>query len=647
MNDNLTAPAPAPAPAPASAGAAGVAGPASGAVVGSAACGLPGAGGGAVRAQYVEDLLGDPFADDNPHGQRALLAADERRQAPAATEELLDRFGLGAEFVPGELGGRFAGVEDLAQVLRPVFRRDVALGFGAGMTALFAASVVWAAGDARQRQDTARRLLGGGRLTILHREFVHANAILRGEYSARPAPGGGYVVDGRKDVVINADRADAFVAYVRTADGDGPDSHSVFLLQTDRLPAHAVHRLPRVRTHGMRGAHYAGLDLTQCPVPADALIGRLGEGIPLSLRTFQVSRALVSGGALVAGMDSALRYAVRALGDSRRGLVLGGRRGRVLAGVFADLLACDSLAVAGLRLLDVAPEHALIPSAAVKYAVSALLHEDLDDLAAVLGARGYDRGPAYGGFQKLVRDLPVAGLGHAGTADTQAVLVPHLRTLAHAVRQGEAWHEAPAALFTPGRPGPALDFRRLDAEPRDPHHGCDGLLAALLGAADRLDGQRARGPRWAALADLARAFAAEVHHLAERCATLADRPEAAAPSPAAYVLIDRYCLLLAAASTLAVRENAAPHAPEAAPHTPDGALHGPHALDGALRGPDAPDAALLAEPDWALLALTRFGRRLGLEVPDVPDGVARDLAAALVERYRHGRSFDLYGMRLA
>lgn len=569
------------------------------------------------RARYVEDLLGDPFAADNPHGHRRLLAADERRQAPAATEELLARFGLAAEFVPHDLGGRLTGVEGLAQVLRPVFRRDVALGFGAGMTALFAASVVWTAGDGRQRRDTARLLLDGGRITILHREFAHANAILRGEYTARPAPGGGYVVDGRKDVVINADRADAFVAYVRTAPGDGPDSHSVFLLRTDRLPGHAVQRLPRARTHGMRGAHYAGLALTACPVGADALLGQPGQGVSLSLRTFQVSRALVSGGALVGGMDSALRYAVRAAGESRRGLVLRGRRGRVLAGVFADLLACDSLAVAGLRLLDLAPQHALIPSAAVKYAVSALLNEDLDELAAVLGAHGYDRGPAYGGFQKLVRDLPVAGLGHAGTADTQAVLVPHLRTLAHAAWHGDAAREAPAALFTPAEGHAALDFRRLDAEPRDPREGCDGLLAVLLGAAARLDGERARGPRFAALADLAGAFAAEVHHLTRRCARLFARPDTHALAPAAYVLADRYCLLLAAAACLAVRENAA--------------------------GRDG----LLAGPDWALLALTRFARRLGLQVPDPPDGTAQDVAGHLLDRYRGGRSFDLYGMPLA
>ncbi|GAA3205058.1 hypothetical protein GCM10020256_00300 [Streptomyces thermocoprophilus] len=574
---------------------------------------------GAARAQYVEDLLGDPLADDNPHGQRALLAADERREAPAATEELLNRYGLAAEFVPRELGGRLDGVEGLAQVLRPVFRRDVALGFGAGMTALFAASVVWSAGDGRQRRHTARRLLGGGRMTILHREFAHANAILRGEYTARPAPGGGYVVDGRKEVVINADRADAFVAYVRTAPGDGPDSHSAFLLETDRLPAHAVHRLPRARTHGMRGAHYAGLDLEQCPVPADALIGELGEGISLSLRTFQVSRSLVSGGALVGGMDSALRYAVRAVSESRRGLVLRGRRGRVLAGVFADLLACDSLAVTGLRLLDLAPEHALVPSAAVKYAVSALLHEDLDDLAAVLGARGYERGPAYGGFQKLVRDLPVAGLGHAGTADTQAVLVPppahpRPRRLARRERtRGARRAVHPRCPELPARLPPA---RRRALRP-----------AARLRRPARRAARRRRPARRSTLPRAALGGARRPGPRLRRGGAQPGRPvrhalRAPGRHGARRLLRPRRPVLPAA------RRRRLPRRLRE-------------------RRPSAADGALLAEPDWALLALSRFGRRLGLEVPELPDGVALDLAAGLVDRYRRGRSFDLYGMRLA
>ena len=580
--------------------------------------GSPGAvsGGRVARAEWLETLLGDPFDDRNPHGMRALLQADERRSAPEATERLLNTTGLGAEFVPRELGGRLTGVEELAQVLRPVFRRDVALGFGAGVTALFAASVVWAAGDERQRRAVARLLLDGGRITILHREFAHANAILRGEYRARSAPDGGHLISGRKSVVINADRADAFVAYVRTSPGDGPHSHSVFLLEPGRLPSHALRRLPRVQTTGMRGAHYAGLELADCPVPADALVGRVGEGVPLALRTFQVSRSLVSGSALIAGMDSALRYAVRAVAASGRARRSGGRRQRLLAGVFADLLAGDSLAVTGLRLLDLAPEHALVPSAAVKYAVTSLLHEDLDDLASALGSRGYDRGPHYGGFSKLVRDLPVAGLGHAGTVDIQALLVPHLRTLAHAPWIAPGAHEAPALLFTPGDALDSFDFRRLSAEPADPHGGCDGLLTALVGATARLDGRRGLGSRWAALADLAAVFAEEVRRLAERCAALAGPRDGGPPTdPAALVLADRYCLLAAVATCLGMRENA--------------------------------DGGFLAGPEWPLLALTRIGRRLGLGVADVPDEVTEALVAELLARYETGRSFDLYGTRLA
>ncbi len=95
--------------------------------------------GGAERADHYERLLGDPDDARNPHGRAALLAADDRRETPAATEALLARAGLAAEFVPRELGGRLTRPDVLARVLRPLFRRDVALGFGFGITALFGA----------------------------------------------------------------------------------------------------------------------------------------------------------------------------------------------------------------------------------------------------------------------------------------------------------------------------------------------------------------------------------------------------------------------------------------------------------------------------------------------------------------------------
>ena len=565
--------------------------------------------GAAERADWLEKLLGDPDDAHNPHGYAALLAADDRREVPAATETLLTDAGMNAEFVPHELGGRLVRPDILARVLRPVFRRDVALGFGHGITSLFGASAVWAAGDEHQRRQAARVLLAGGRTPILHHELAHANAILRDEFTARSAPGGGFVLQGRKDVVINADRADAFVMYARTATSTGPRSHSVLLLDPEQLPPGGLHRLPRALTPGMRGSRFSGLMFTDCPAEADTLVGALGDGVPLALRTYQVNRCLIPG-TVVAGVDSVLRFAVRAATTGRPAGAPPRRWHPVLTGVFADLLACDAMAVTALRALSLLPDSAHLLAAAVKMTMPDLLREDLEELSTVLGAHGYDRGPRYGGFQKLVRDLPVAGLGHAGTAACQAVIVPQLRTLAH--RSWFRTDEPAGRLFLPSAPLPAFDYRRLTLTGSD-----DVLTASLIGSAERLGPLRTTGGAWAALADLAEAFVQEMRALREQCAALPDIARAALVDPRACALADRYVLVLAAAACL-----------------------------GVWQGQDGTDT-FLSDPAWAVLALTRIGRRLGVAVPDLPDGTTQPVLEEVLARYRDRRSFDLYDTQLA
>jgi len=560
------------------------------------------------RAARLEAALGDPFDPANPHGHRALLAADDARAVPEATEALLARARLAAEFVPHQLGGRLRDLEQLARVLRPLFRRDLALGYGFGITSLFAASAVWTAGDPRQQQTLARVLLDGGRVSIVHREVAHANAILRHELTALRAPGGGFVLNGRKDAVINADRADTFVAYARTSPKDGPASHSVLLLGPEPPRRGQVRRLARVQTPGMRGAHFSGLELSDVAHPQAAVVGAVGDGVSLALRSFQISHCLIPG-TVLAGVDSVLRQAVRAATDNRPDAQPARRGRRALAGVFADLLACDAMAVTGLRALSLVPQDAYLLAAAVKYTMPDLLREDLEELATVLGARGYDRGPFAGGFEKLARDLPVAGLGHSGTAVCQAVLVPQLSTLARTT-----WFrndEPPAALFTPGAPLPAFDHRKLA------HCGTQDLLTAtLVAAAARLAARPGPGPLHQALAALAALFVEELRTLRARCAALPASGHAAF-DPQACALADRYALVLAAAACLGIWEGQAGH------------------------------DTFLARPAWAVLALGRIGRRLGAPVPPTPPEADAEVLAEVLERCRQGRSLDLYATPLA
>ncbi|MFI2620600.1 acyl-CoA dehydrogenase [Streptomyces sp. NPDC018584] len=553
------------------------------------------------RAARLEALLGDPYAPANPHGLRALFAADERAEPPAATETLLAEAGLGAEFVPASEGGLLTRADLLARALRPVFRRDVALGFGYGITSLFAAGAAWTSGDARQRREVADLLLKGGRATILHHELAHANAILRHEFSAREA-GNGYRLDGRKDVVINAARADLQVVYARTDAARGPRSHSVFLLDPAQVGAGHIRHLPRVGLPGMRGALFSGLEFTGCPVPAEALVGSRGEGIGVALRVFQVNRSVICG-VVTAAVGTVLHSAVRSATDGRRGPVAK-RWHKPLAGVFADLLASDAMATVALRALSLLPAQAHLFAAAVKYVVPDLLREDLEELATVLGARGYDHAdPAYGALDKLARDLPVAGLGHAGSASCQAVLVPQLRALAE--RSWFAEEEPPPELFRSGSDLPDLDYRLLGIA-----GGGDFMAAALVGTATRLaPSLGTRGTR-GVLAGLAEAFVVELRALREQCRRL-PTSGAALTDPAVVVLSDRYAGIVSASAVLGVWESQ-----------------------------DGTDP-FLADPAWAVLALSRLAGRYGVPTPALSDNVQEQVLDELIRRYREDRSYDL------
>ncbi|MEU3731031.1 acyl-CoA dehydrogenase [Streptomyces sp. NPDC033538] len=561
------------------------------------------------RAARLEALLGDPYDPANPHGLRALFAADDRRTPPPETEALLDEEGWAAEFVPVAYGGRLTRADLLARALRPVFRRDVALGFGHGITSMFATGAVWAAGGERQRHELAELLLAGGRATILHHELAHANAILRDEFTARPAPGGGHLLHGRKDVVINAARANAHVVYARTDAARGPRSHSVFLLDPAQAGPGTTRHLPRVETSGMRGALFSGLEFDGRAVPGDALVGGPGDGVALALRTFQVNRSVICG-VVTAAADTVLHSAVRAATTGRSGPVAR-RWHKALTGVFADLLACDAMATVALRALGLLPGRAHVFAAAVKYVVPDLLRENLEELAAVLGGRGYDLdSPEYGALGKLVRDLPVAGLGHAGTASCQAVIVPQLRTLAESAWFAE--EEPPPELFRSGADLPALDYRTLGIA-----GGGDFMAASLAGSAARLAASRRVGGQIGALAELAEAFVAELRALRETCRTLPPYGSRALADPAVCVLSDRYSLLVSAAAVLGVWE-----------------------------GQDGTDP-FLADAAWAVLALSRIGARLGVPVPDLPDGCTRQVLDELIRRYRSGLACDLDATVLA
>jgi alkylation response protein AidB-like acyl-CoA dehydrogenase len=595
----------------------------------------------AARVAELNTAFGDPADPANPVGHAQLLAADEAGELSAAGEKLLDAFGLNAEFVPTAHGGRLERLDSLTRVLREVFRQDVALGLGYGVTSFMAAVNVWTDGDERQRARLAKILLGGGRVSVAYHELAHGNDFLRNEFEARVRPDGSFLLHGAKQVVNNAARAQAWLLFSRTDPAPGPRSHSVLMVEADEVAPERLTVLPRYGTVGVRGCYLSGLDFDRAPVPERALVGELGHGADLALRSFQLTRSALPGMALGAA-DSALRTVVSFARGRRLYQQTVAEIPQALAtlgGAFLDLLVSDCLCLAGTRSVHLLPAEASVYASAVKYLVPALLQGAVHDLSVVLGARFYVREGEFGIFQKHLRDLPVLSLGHAGAAACQATIIPQLPRLAR--RSWFRGDPAPDALFDPRADLPEIPFDRLALT-----GGQDGLSASLVAAADTApDGS----PHERAVHALVLHLTDELRRIQQESLALAPVDRTALASPAGFALADRYAVVLAGAAVLGVWRRA----------RDQGAVQG--AEPGGRRGADRgsvpfpadrgsaplPSDPFLADPAWAAAALDRLVRRLGRAPAALPADCAGRVQEELLRRHAQRRSFDLYDTALA
>ncbi|WP_329562422.1 acyl-CoA dehydrogenase [Kitasatospora sp. NBC_01266] len=558
------------------------------------------------RVAELEERLGDPTDPGNPLGFAALMRADRAAVPFTEGEAVLDELAFHTEFVPRELGGRLERMDHLVRMLRPVFRRDVGLGMGYGMLSYMAANDVWTTGDERQRRWLAGLLLGGARATIAQHETAHSNDYVRSQMTARQAPGG-FLLNGAKPMISNLDRAEALVLFCRTDPAPGSGSHSVLLLDPGELPREHATILPRHLAVGLRGLTFAGLEFRDCPIPPEALLGPQGSGIATALRSFQISRTVVSALA-VAAVDTNLRTALSFDGEHRtRGRRTAGNDSATtesaFTGAFVNLLLYDSLAVVATRALHVRPAETSVYSAALKYLLPQLPIATMYDLSIVLGAGFHTDEGNRGIFQKHIRDVPVLSLGHAGTVACQATVIPQLPRLA--ARSWFREEPAPAALFEPHGALPPLDTAALSLA-----CGRDSLSAALVTAAERIPG---RGPAERALRELAGLLSAELAELRDRVLAMTAGDRALPVGAACFALLDRYALLLAAAAVLGVWQHS--------------------------QGGDDP---FLADASWAAAALHLVARRLGTAPVELPPECGLRIRHEIQLRHTTLRSFDLF-----
>ncbi|MEV7116673.1 acyl-CoA dehydrogenase family protein [Streptomyces anulatus] len=482
----------------------------------------------------LADAMAVAAAAGGPFSASRSAALDAAEAFPETEFALLNAAGLPRAYVPARLGGAPGGLPELLDALREVARRDMTVAVAHGKTFLGAVST-WVAGTEEQQRALARLVLDESAVIAWGlTERGIGSDLLAGSLTATSGPDGEWRLTGEKWPINNATRGQLICVLARTDPAGGPRGFSLFLVDKSALPRGTWQPLPKELTHGIRGADISGLRLCDAPVPADALIGKPGDGLGIVLRALQLTRTLCAALSVGAG-----EHALRLAGEFAAERALHGTllirlplARRVLGRAAASLALADAAALLAGRCAHGLPREMSAVSAAVKAGVPWIVQQTIDDLAELLGARGFLTDyHADGMFQKLERDHRIVAVFDGSTAVNRSLLISQFPVLARLIRTG-TYDAAGLAATTGETPLPELDPTALRLVSRT---GCS-VVQAVPDAAARITALAAAGSVPPRAAELAAMLSEQTTALAE---AMAELPPSGRNAPAAAFAVAR------------------------------------------------------------------------------------------------------------
>ena len=366
-----------------------------------------------------------PFLDSLRRFVREKLVPCEREVSdsdaiPTSLVDDMKALGLFGMSIPEHYGGLGLTMEEeVLAVLEigcasPAFRSLFGTNVGIGSQGLVLA------GSAEQKTTWLPRLASGAIIAsfALTEPEAGSDAASLRTRAVRDPNDGRYRLSGTKRFITNAPEAGLFTVMARTgADDTGVDGISAFL-----VPAATPGLMIGVpdRKMGQRGAHTADVVLADCEVPANALLGREGEGFRLAMRILDKGRLHIA--ALCTAVASrmlhdALHYALDRRQFSQRiadfQLVQA-----MLADSRTEILAARSMVVETARRRD-AGEDVALDSSSCKLFASEMCGRVADRAVQVFGGAGYIEDY---GIERFYRDVRLFRI-YEGTTQLQQIII--------------------------------------------------------------------------------------------------------------------------------------------------------------------------------------------------------------------------------
>ncbi len=332
---------------------------------------------------------------------------DEEEEVPPEVLAELARMGLFSISIPREYGGMGLSQSAYCRVFEAITGYDVGLGIILGVHLSIGTKGIVLAGTEEQKRRFLPKAATGEWFASFALTEPGAGSDAQGiESRAEPDGRGGWILNGEKIWIGNGSFSRTIVAFAQTPverDGRTVDRVTAFILTPEM---EGFERGEPLRKMGARGSNQTELRFRDVRVPAENVLGGVGEGFKLAMRILNSGRQGLSAGA-AGGVKRCVRLAAEFAAERRQfgrpiaefELIQG-----KIAAMAADAYTAESLAYLTTGLADRGDVDYALESAAAKVWCSEALDRAVDEVVQIAGGRGFVKGYPY---ERMYRDARI------------------------------------------------------------------------------------------------------------------------------------------------------------------------------------------------------------------------------------------------